>query len=104
MEHQKIICPVCGREYMPAEIFLPVDLLGKPVEVVRNEGGKIEFFLGDSPEFVETYICDGCDTEFQVSANLSFETVAVNQPFSEEYTSKYNGAKKVKLEETELFD
>ena len=71
MKIERIVCPHCGREYMPAEIFMPEDLLGKPMEVIRNEAGHIEFYLGDSPDFVETYVCDECNTEFKVEANLT---------------------------------
>ena len=104
MKIERIVCPHCGREYMPAEIFMPEDLLGKPMEVIRNEAGHIEFYLGDSPDFIETYICDECNTEFKVEANLTFNVSVSNEAFDEEYVSKFDAPKKIKLEENTLFD
>ena len=40
-----ITCPKCGREYMPAEIFIPKNLLGAPSVIKRNADGKIEDFI-----------------------------------------------------------
>ena len=36
-----IKCPHCGCEYLPAEVFYPKYLLGKPFNIIRDEEGTI---------------------------------------------------------------
>ena len=35
-----IKCPHCGYEYVPAEIFMLGDFLGKPTDLIRDPLGK----------------------------------------------------------------
>ena len=94
---QFITCPVCGREYLPEEIFLRNEMYGHPKAVVRDDKGKIIGFSGTTAHFYETYICDGCDTPFRVNGSLSFRAdVAPVSKFEEEYVSKFE---RVKLSE-----
>ena len=84
-----IICPVCGREYLPEEIFTRKSMYGKPQHIVRNEYGKILSFEGSSAFLEETYMCDKCDAFFRVNGKMVFNsTVAVKPDVSDEYTSK----------------
>ena len=39
-----IICPNCGAEYLPAEIFLPDSFLGRPGVVDKDSSGKIIYY------------------------------------------------------------
>ena len=36
-----IKCPHCGYEYVPAEIFMPTDIEGKPDSIVKDVLGKV---------------------------------------------------------------
>ena len=84
---EKIVCPQCGMEYLPAEIYLPNYLLGKPTRIVRDENGKILDYDGIDIDTKEKYTCDKCHTTFKVNAKMqfyaSFDKVS---NFDEEYT------------------
>ena len=67
-----IQCPKCGREYLPAEIFVPQAFFGTPFDIVRDVYGKILDYDGTSVDTVETYTCDKCNTLFQVRAKMTF--------------------------------
>lgn len=67
---KKIICPVCGRQYLPGEIYLPKNFLGQPKYVEKDCSGKIIFADGGDMCLKETYQCDKCDTTFEVVANI----------------------------------
>jgi hypothetical protein len=69
-----IKCSKCGYEYLPAEIFFPDVLLGKPKDIIRDEDGVIEFFNGDSMNLHEEFECENCNTTFDVDATISFST------------------------------
>jgi len=43
-----IECPHCGREYLPAEIFVPHPFFGRPRDIVRDVYGHILDFEGNS--------------------------------------------------------
>lgn len=83
-----IVCPKCGREYLPAEIYLPNQFLGRPEGISRFTNGKIDNFDGYTMNLEETYICDNCDTEFKTTAKVSFKTQIVNKTdFSQAYVT-----------------
>lgn len=69
-----ITCPKCGREYMPAEIFIPKNLLGNPAVIKRDSEGKIQDFIGADMDLNERYCCDSCNTVFGIAADISFKT------------------------------
>lgn len=83
-----IECPKCGREYLPAEIFIPRSFFGHPKDIVRDVYGRILDYEGTSVDAVETYTCDKCNTLFQVRAKIGFitETTKLDN-FDEEYSS-----------------
>ena len=68
-----IACPYCGREYLPAEIFVPTNFLGKPSDIEKDPVGKIVSYTGSSMDTTETYICDGCNSPFTVFAKVQFQ-------------------------------
>ena len=81
-----IVCPNCGREYLPAEIYVPTTLLGKPSDIERDPTGKIVSFTGSSMDTTESYVCDGCSTPFTVYARVQFTpTVSTELDFNNEY-------------------
>ena len=84
-----IVCPICGRQYVPAEIYYPNSFLGKPAQIDRNEKGEIEFFNGKSMDLTETYVCDKCSTRFKVTASINFTVEKISDnTFSEVYVAE----------------
>ena len=99
----KIVCPICGEELLPAEVYIPDEFFGRPTEVIRDAAGKIEFFLGKPMGLEEEYVCDGCGAKMRIKANLSF-TVDTDPVDEEDYVTVLNRPKKIKLSEENLFD
>lgn len=89
MTKQKlIICPHCGCEYHPSEIFLPNYILGKPQEIQRDSFGKILLYGGIDQDLKEEFICENCDTAFKVTARLDFVVEEDKyKSFSEDYST-----------------
>lgn len=81
-----IDCPVCGEQYLPAEIFIPDAFLGKPSEIEKTFDGKIDYFNGKSMDTVEEYVCDKCGAKFKVVANVVFKTF---EQISKNFTTTY---------------
>ena len=93
-----IVCPHCGREYLPAEIFVPNAFFGHPVDIDRISG-KIETYEGRSMDTKEEYRCDNCDAVFTVEAQVRFKvTEKVAKTFNETYVTPLY-AKKLSLSE-----
>lgn len=80
-KREKVIkCPNCGCEYLPAEIYLPNEFLGRPKHIDKEHmTGRILEYMGNSMNINETYICDKCDTPFKVFANVNFNTQKLNE-------------------------
>ena len=78
-----IKCPVCGCEYLAAEIFDPHSFVGEPKTIVKDENGEILGFDGEDMDVTETYICDKCNTEFQVEASVVFKTSVTKTVFDD---------------------
>lgn len=70
----KIVCPVCGAEYLPAEIYLPNEFLGKPKNIIKTKQGKIEHFEYSTMNNKEKYECDYCRHTFEITADVKFRT------------------------------
>lgn len=84
-----IECPRCGREYLPAEIFIPKYFFGKPRDIVRDCYGKILDYEDTSIDLSESYTCDKCNTDFEVKAKISFVSgVGKLENIDEPYTVK----------------
>lgn len=82
-----IKCPRCGREYTPAEIFIPDAFFGRPTTIERDANtGKITNFYGRDMDLSEQYICDKCDTPFKINTKLQFITTEnTKYNFNEDY-------------------
>ena len=96
-----IKCPKCGKEYLPSEIYYPNSFLGKPTSIVKNDEGKIVFYLGDSMDLQEEYECS-CGCHFTTKASIEF-TVEENTSLDfseEEYTTPLFG-NRIALQEPE---
>lgn len=83
-----IKCPHCGAEYLPAEIFLPNNLLGKPYGIEKDDNGHIEFFFGDDMDLNEVYRCDFCNKKFNVEMSIKFNTGTSTNYDTDDYRTK----------------
>lgn len=79
-----IVCPRCGMEYMPAEIYYPDEFLGHPTNIIKL-GNKI--LTADTPDMnlEEEYVCNECNTKFKVEAEVTFKTKEVKDFFTEDF-------------------
>ena len=97
-------CPVCNQEYLPSEVFYPEAVFGKQYDITKDNEGTIKFYLGDDPEYDEEFVCDSCMTKLKVHMKMAFDIeIDDNKDFEEEYETKLNKPKKIKLKEEELF-
>lgn len=84
-----IKCPHCGMEYLPAEIYYPNHLLGKPGNIEKDSCGNIAYYDGKNMNLYENYMCDSCNTTFAVRAQVTFFTRVVEEKsFSGNYKTK----------------
>lgn len=88
----KIICPYCGQEYLPSEIYVPKSFFGTQKNIERSYDGKILDFDGKQMDLEEEYKCDCCDNTFFVEAQVKFSTAKSPEKFNfnEDYTSNIN--------------
>lgn len=70
----RIVCPHCGYEYLPSEIFFKEDFLENVTSIVRDENNKIFYTEGDEPCLEEDYCCDHCGKNFTVKAKVEYIT------------------------------
>ena len=71
-----IRCPHCGYEYTPADIFMPGELIGIPVDVVRDALGKIiyqDYEEDNAPATEAHYCCDNCNKSFVVEPVITYK-------------------------------
>lgn len=87
---KKIICPSCGAEYLPCEIFIPDVFFGKQINVDKDSLGKVVDYGGTNGSLKESYKCDYCDTTFIVDTVIKFNTREKNSNFNETYSTKLN--------------
>lgn len=87
---QTIVCPYCGWEYLPSEIFYPDHFLGQESNVERDSFGKILYYENLDSDHDEHYICDHCEKQFFVHADIKFSTSAdeMNNLNNNYYTQK----------------
>lgn len=91
-----IRCPICGQEYLPSEIFMPDDLIGRPTVISKTQDGKIDFYLGENIDYKENYICDNCLSKMVVTAHVSYTVDIVGSDKSDDYVTKINTKNKEK--------
>jgi rubredoxin len=83
-----IKCPNCGYEYLPAEIYYPDSLLGKPSDITRTPEGKIDFYTGSTMDLTETFECPHCGCYFSVSGDINFNTNIISLTDNDETVYK----------------
>ena len=79
---QLIKCPHCSWEYLPGELFFPINTIGYPINIVRDPLGKIlyeEYPKDKEPLAEESYICDNCNKPFTIDINISYKTHKVKE-------------------------
>lgn len=81
-----ITCPFCGREYFPAELYVPSAFFGRPVDIDRDEEGHILVFEGTGLDTKESYECDGCGQVFDIAAKVEFKA---SMPKADEFSDTY---------------
>lgn len=81
MKKNIIKCPLCGYQYLPAEIFYPDTFFGNPGRIIKDDNGEILHFDGSDMQLFETYICDHCGKEFKVEASVAFKSDVVENMF-----------------------
>ena len=87
-----IRCPHCGREYLPGEIFYPKDFLGQPKNVINDHEGNVIDYEGSDMNLKETFVCESCNTNFEVDATITFKTGLVRDLFADDdFVSKIEG-------------
>lgn len=83
-----ITCPHCGREYLPAEIYLPNSFFGHPENIEKDSNGKIDTFEGPTMDLNESFKCDNCDGRFEIVAQIKFNTyIDQKKDFSKDYST-----------------
>lgn len=87
-----IICPNCGAEYLPGEIYLPKYFFGNIKDVVKDRDGKIISFYGKEIDTDEYYTCDYCSHKFSVKSTFKLKVEPVEE-FKEEYVVPINNQK-----------
>lgn len=96
----KIICPCCGAQYLPCEIYLPNPFLGKTKLIEKDIYGKILDYYGDSMDLYEQYKCDKCNTTFSVKATVTFSTKVMDEvDFEKPYVTQLKKQKLILAEE-----
>ena len=84
-----ISCPTCGKEYLPAELFIPSYFMGRLRFVERDEYNKIVSIVGENMDLHETFTCDCCNQLFHVNCEITFTTYPdIVGNFDEDYTTK----------------
>lgn len=84
-----IVCPCCGAEYLPAEIYVSNSYIGTPKHIIKNDEGKILTFDGETMNTSETYQCDYCNSKFIINAKTTFLTeIKTSKDFDTEFVSK----------------
>ena len=84
-----IVCPACGREYTPGEIYLPKHFLGQHKNIERDSRGRItDIYGGIFQDTSEIYTCDKCGITFSVKADITYKTEQLSKRQINEYKQR----------------
>ena len=68
-----IRCPHCNAEYTAGEIYIPKSFLGVPCELEKEATThRILFDAGEPMDTHEHFVCEYCNTPFDVDAYVTF--------------------------------
>jgi len=84
-----IVCPHCGAEYLPNEIYIPNEFFTS-TSSLKDEHCKILSLSSNVLNTVEEYCCDNCSNTFKVSATVSFDTEEIKDDFDDDYVVTIN--------------
>lgn len=89
-----ITCPYCGREYLPAEIYIPSAFFGHPEDIDRNEFGKLDAYCGTGMDLRESFECESCGKVFDIVADIKFRATSnMASTFTDTYTAPLQSAR-----------
>ena len=74
-----IVCPICGAEYHPAEIFISDYIIGNPNHIEKDADGKIIDYIGMEQDLEEQYKCDKCNNLFKITAKIDFTAKPISK-------------------------
>lgn len=69
---QKIVCPHCGYEYLPVEVFIPKTVFDIPYIIYRDDNGSITNAVCEDKVQTETYQCDKCNNFFKTKISIEY--------------------------------
>ena len=106
-----IICPCCGAQYLPCEIYVPTAFFGGwYINIDKDKNGRIieddkpihdRHVLNNRMNVMEHYICDYCNTPFDIEAKVSFRcTVDDRHNFNKDYSVSLDNKPKILLDES----
>ena len=85
-----IKCPHCGWAYLPGEVLYPINMIGYPVNIVRDGVGGIlyhEYPENKEPLAEEEFWCENCDKPFIIEIEVNYKTKAVKEELDFSNTS-----------------
>ena len=85
-----IKCPHCGWAYLPGEVLYPLNMIGYPVNIVRDGVGGIlyhEYPENKEPLAEEEFWCENCDKPFIIEIEVNYKTKAVKEELDFSNTS-----------------
>ena len=85
-----IKCPHCGWAYLPGEVLYPINMIGYPVNIVRDGVGGIlyhEYPENKEPLAEEEFWCENCDKPFIIEIEVNYKTKAVREELDFSNTS-----------------
>lgn len=84
-----IVCPTCGMQYTPSEIYYPGDLIGKQTNIIRDDDGKIIYYQDNDICLNQEFICDHCGSAFTINADIVYSTKSCKEhDFDDDYVTK----------------
>lgn len=98
----KIVCPHCGAEYYPQELYIPTDFLPRVEDVIKDEDGRIVAGYEAPMNTHEEYTCDYCNHRFQIDAKVEFvSTEDKPHDFNFSHTSPLYTGDRIELTEND---
>lgn len=85
-KRNQIVCPKCGCEYLPAELFIKDSFLGNPSNIIKGSKGEIISFYGSDMDLeADTFVCEKCGQAFKTEATITFKTTKVVDDFEDTF-------------------
>ena len=76
----KIVCPHCKAEYTLDEIYIGKYITGRSKEIIKDPLGKIIATTWlEEPDVNETFRCNYCNRDFNVTLDITSESSELNE-------------------------